>query len=111
MSDTHDIPAAVAAFAHAINSADTDAFVGLFAPDGSVNDWGTVYPGRAGVRQWAGSDAIGAGAQMTILSATADGDTVTVRFDWRSRVFNGESDGIFVVGEQGIRSFTIPPAH
>lgn len=63
------------------------------------------------MRSWAGSDAIGAGAQMTILSADTDGDTVTTRFSWRSRVFNGESTGIFRLSGGKVASFTIPPAH
>ncbi|WP_307219929.1 hypothetical protein [Microbacterium sp. SORGH_AS_0888] len=63
------------------------------------------------VRQRAGSDAIGAGAQTTILSATTEGATTTVRFDWRSRVFDGQSTGIFVAAGDRLRSFTIPPAH
>ena len=101
----------VAAFADAINTADTDAFVALFTDDGLVNDWGTEYSGPAGVRKWAGSDAIGAGAQMTVLSSDTDGETTTIRFGWRSSVFNGESTGIFVTDGDSIRSFTIPPSH
>lgn len=111
MSETLDVPAPVTAFVDAINAADTDAFVSLFAADGFVDDWGTRYRGHEGVRRWAGSDAIGAGAAMTLLSAASDGDTTTVRFDWRSRVFNGQSTGIFVVRGGELASFTIPPEH
>ncbi len=39
------------------------------------------------MRDWAGSDAIGAGAQMTVLSAETEGDTTRLRFGWASRVF------------------------
>lgn len=104
-------PAAVSAFTEAINSADTDAFVALFEPNGLVSDWGTEYRGHDGVRKWAGSDAIGAGAKMTVLSAETEAETTTIRFGWRSRVFNGESTGIFVLAGPLISSFTIPPAH
>ena len=48
---------------------------------------------------------------MTILSADTDGDTVTTRFSWRSRVFNGESTGIFRLSGGKVASFTISPAH
>jgi hypothetical protein len=111
MSNIVDVPAPVAAFVKAINSADTEAFVNLFTADGLVNDWGTKYAGPDGVRQWAGSDAIGALAKMTLLTASTEGETTTVRFDWRSRVFNGESTGIFVVHGGQLHSFTIPPNH
>lgn len=105
------LPAPVQALVDSINSADTEAFVAAFAPDGFVSDWGTVKSGPDGVRAWAESDAIGAGAKMTVLSVDTDGDTTRIRFGWSSRVFNGESDGIFVVDGDKLASFTIPPAH
>lgn len=95
----------------AINSADTEGFVSAFASTGFVNDWGTIKEGAAGVRAWAESDAIGAGAQMTVLSAATEGETTRIHFAWSSRVFNGESDGIFVVDGDKLASFTIPPSH
>ncbi|MFK3679475.1 nuclear transport factor 2 family protein [Microbacterium sp. NPDC090218] len=110
MSDV-ELPAPVRAMVDAINDADTDAFVSAFAPDGFVSDWGTVKAGPAGIRGWADSDAIGAGAKMTVLSATTEGDTTRIRFGWSSSVFNGESDGIFVVDGDRLASFTIPPSH
>lgn len=105
------VPVPVQAMVDAINAADTEAFVDAFTPDGFVSDWGTVKAGPDGVRGWAGSDAIGAGAQMTVLSAATEGDTTRIRFGWSSRVFNGESDGIFVVEGDKLASFTIPPSH
>lgn len=110
MSD-NTVPAPVQAMVDAINAADTEAFVSAFTADGFVSDWGTVKSGPGGVRSWAGSDAIGAGARMTVLSAVTEGDTTRIRFGWSSRVFNGESDGIFVVEGDKLASFTIPPAH
>lgn len=110
MSD-NPVPAPVQAMVDAINAADTEAFVSAFTADGFVSDWGTVKSGPDGVRSWAGSDAIGAGARMTVLSAVTEGDTTRIRFGWSSRVFNGESDGIFVVEGDKLASFTIPPAH
>jgi len=105
------VPAPVQVLVDAINAADTEAFVAAFTPDGFVSDWGTVKSGPEGVRAWAGSDAIGAGARMTVLSAETEGDTTRIRFDWSSRVFNGESDGVFVVEGDKLASFTIPPTH
>ncbi|WP_265522626.1 nuclear transport factor 2 family protein [Oerskovia flava] len=107
--DTPAVPAPVERFVAAINHADTDAFVACFTEDGYVDDWGRMLRGPAGVRGWAGSDAIGAGAQMTILSAETAGDTVTTRFAWRSRRFNGESTGIFTLDGSKIAGFAIPP--
>lgn len=110
MSETA-VPAPVQAMIDAINAADADAFVDAFSADGFVSDWGTVRSGRDGVRSWADTDAIGAGARMTVLSSTVDGDTVRIRFGWKSSVFTGESDGIFVIDGDRLASFTIPPSH
>ena len=73
------LPAPVQAMIDAINAGDTDAFVAAFTADGFVSDWGTVKAGADGVRGWADSDAIGAGARMTVLSAATDGDTTRIR--------------------------------
>ncbi|MEZ0142514.1 nuclear transport factor 2 family protein [Microbacterium sp. NRRL B-14842] len=105
------LPAPVQTMIDAINAGDTEAFVAAFTADGFVSDWGTVKAGADGVRGGADSDAIGAGARMTVLSATTDGDMTRIRFGWSSRVFNGESDGIFVVDGDRLASFTIPPSH
>lgn len=105
------LPAPVQTMIDAINAGDTEAFVAAFTADGFVSDWGTVKAGADGVRGWADSDAIGAGARMTVLSATTDGDMTRIRFGWSSRVFNGESDGIFVVDGDRLASFTIPQSH
>ncbi|MBO9626442.1 MAG: nuclear transport factor 2 family protein [Microbacterium sp.] len=106
-----ELPAPAQAMVDAINAADTEAFVAAFTPDGFVSDWGTVKPGPDGVRSWAQTDAIGAGARMTVLTAESDGDTTRIRFGWKSSVFNGESDGIFVIEGDKLASFTIPPGH
>lgn len=108
MSDV-SVPPPVQAMVDAINASDTEAFVEAFTPEGFVDDWGTVKAGSEGIRAWAGSDAIGAGAKMTVLSAETEGDTTRIRFGWSSRVFNGESDGIFVISGDRLASFTIPP--
>lgn len=103
------IPAAIRSLVDAINSADTEAFVEAFAPDGLVDDWGRVLRGPEGVRSWAQSDAIGAGARMTVLEASTAGDVTEMRFSWESRVFNGESRAVVAVVDGKVVSFRIPP--
>lgn len=102
------LPLALQSAVNAINAADTDAFVSAFAADGSINDWGRVLKGHDGVRSWARSDAIGAGAQMTVLEATTTGDTTHIVFDWKSRVFNGRSEAYVSIVDGLIREFRIP---
>ena len=107
----HSLPTPAQAMVDAINAADTEAFVAAFSADGHVSDWGTVKAGPDGIRSWAETDAIGAGARITVLSASSDGDTTRIRFAWTSSVFTGESDGIFVIDGDKLASFTIPPSH
>lgn len=111
MTTDTSLPVPVQAVVDAINAADTDAFVAAFTTDGSIDDWGRILRGADGIRSWAQTDAIGAGAQMTILTAETDGNTTRIRFGWQSRVFNGESDGIFTVDGDKVSRFTIPPNH
>jgi hypothetical protein len=106
---TNSLPAPVQALVDAINSADIEAFVAAFTPDGYVDDWGRVLRGPDGVRSWGESDAIGAGAQMTVLDVTTTGDVTELRFGWRSRVFNGESTAFATVSGDLVSSFRIPP--
>lgn len=103
------VPAAVQALVDAINAADIEAFVSAFTADGFVDDWGRVLHGPEGVRSWAVTDAIGAGAQMTVIEAVTDGDVTEIRFTWSSRVFNGESTAFATVRGDRIASFRIPP--
>ncbi len=107
MSDV-TLPAQAQRMVDAINDADTDAFVEAFSEDGYVDDWGRVLSGPEGLRSWADSDAIGAGARMTVLDCHVERDIVRTRFDWRSSVFNGQSDGIFELDGERLASFTIP---
>ncbi|UOQ59447.1 nuclear transport factor 2 family protein [Leucobacter rhizosphaerae] len=103
------LPTPVQAVVDAINAADTDAFVAAFTEDGAVDDWGRVLRGRSGQRSWADTDAIGAGARITVLEADTVGDVTEIRFTWESRVFNGESSAVVTVDGDHVSLFRIPP--
>lgn len=102
------VPAPLQAAIDAINRANIDAFVATFAPDGVVNDWGRVLRGHEGARSWAQSDAIGAGAQMTVVESSTKGDVTHIVFDWKSRVFNGRSQAYVTIANGLIAEFRIP---
>ncbi len=101
------MPAAVQRVVDAINDGDSDAFVAAFTTDGTINDWGRVLAGEAGLRQWARTDAIGANAEMTVITAVTHGTTTRVRFGWSSEVFNGDSSGVFEVDNDLVTNFTL----
>ncbi|MEU0539807.1 nuclear transport factor 2 family protein [Nocardia sp. NPDC005978] len=108
MTEDVRVSAPVQAVVDAINAADTDAFVNAFTEDGVVDDWGRRLSGAAGVRDWANTDAIGAGAQMTVTGAEVRGPVTHLRFGWRSRVFNGESEAFVTVRDDKVSEFRIP---
>jgi hypothetical protein len=45
---------------------------------------------------------------MTLLTAETNDAVARVRFNWSSSVFNGQSDGVFVLEGDKIASFSIP---
>lgn len=100
---------AVQAVVDAINAGDTEAFVAAFTTDGVVNDWGRVLNGHDGVRSWAATDAIGQNAKITVLEATEDGNVTSLKFDWESNRFNGESSAFVTVSSGLVSEFRIPP--
>ncbi|ALE04896.1 hypothetical protein AL755_04265 [Arthrobacter sp. ERGS1:01] len=102
------LPLAVQNTVDAINAADIDKFVGSFRSDGIIDDWGRVLRGRAGVRQWAETDAVGAGAIIDVFDADTVGVATKIRFHWNSGVFNGESSATVTVRDGLVASFQIP---
>lgn len=108
MSQPTELPQPVVAVVDAINNGDEDAFVAAFAPDGYVDDWGRVLRGSDGVRSWTQTDAIGMNASMTVLSASTDGNTTHITFDWRSDRFNGQSEAYVTVTDNQVTAFRIP---
>ena len=67
------------------------------------------FRGRSGQRSWADTDAIGAGATVTLLHSETVGDTTEIRFTWSSRVFTGESSAFVTVDGDRVSLFRIPP--
>lgn len=108
MTQSEALPQPVKAVVDAINNSDEDAFVAAFAPDGYVDDWGRVLNGQDGVRSWSQTDAIGRNAAMTVLSASTDGDTTHLTFDWSSDRFNGQSEAYITVAGDRVTAFRIP---
>ncbi len=102
------VPPPVRALFDAINAADMTAFVDSFTVLGTVDDWGRTVVGPAGLRAWATSDAIGASAKVTLLTASTTGDTTEVTFDWRSTAFNGVSRATLTCQGDKVAVFRIP---
>lgn len=53
------MPAVVREALEAANAHGTRRFLGCFAADGAVDDWGRVFTGHAEVRTWSDAEFIG----------------------------------------------------
>ena len=84
-------PLIVAAVLDAVNSGDSDAFLDLFASDGAVDDWGSIYRGRDAIRTWSDRELIGARASFALRSAEQQGDEASMMVEVGGNGFNGPS--------------------
>lgn len=101
------IPEPVNSFLAAINRQDDVAFIGAFAADAFVDDWGTTYQGVPAIAVWSDRELLGAKGTFTPESVRTDGGTITVIGDWRSSFANGPSSFRFAIEDGKIASMTI----
>ncbi|MDQ7879679.1 nuclear transport factor 2 family protein [Microbacterium sp. QXD-8] len=105
------IPAPISAFIDATNAGDSDAFVAAFAEDGSLDDWGRVAHGHAGIREWDRTDNIGKQSHFELvdIAAEAPPETYLVHLAVTGNGFNGTSPFRFTLRDGLIRSVVIVP--
>jgi hypothetical protein len=84
-------PAIITAVLDAVNGGDTEAFLDLFAPDGAVDDWGSLYRGRDAIRTWSDRELIGVQASFVLRSAEQQGDEASMMVDVGGNGFTGPS--------------------
>lgn len=104
---TPTVPEPIVTLIDRINAHDGEAFLDAFTPDGSVDDWGRTFTGRAAIEAWSDTEFIGSRLVFTVEEATTDGDRVTVVGDWRSNNANGRSSFAFDLDGERIAKLTI----
>jgi hypothetical protein len=104
------IPPPVDALVAAINGGDTEAFLNSFTADGLVNDWGSVYRGRAEIAAWNARELIGAKGHLTVTGAGKAGGAIFVTGEWKSSFFSGASRMEFTVAGDKIKEMKIVSA-
>lgn len=100
-------PAIVDTVLAAVNGADTDAFLDLFAADGTVDDWSSIYRGRQEIKTWSDRELIGAKARSALRSAEQHGNEASMMVDVGGDGFNGMSRFTFTVTDGRIRQMRI----
>lgn len=89
------IPEPINSFFDAVHRQDEQNFLDAFTDDGSVDDWGSIYTGRAAIKGWSDREFIGASGTLSVESAEKVDGAVIVVGDWRSSFANGPSKFTF----------------
>ncbi|MFC7381254.1 nuclear transport factor 2 family protein [Sphaerisporangium rhizosphaerae] len=96
------LPPAVLRAVDAANAGDIEDFLGSFAEDGAVDDWGRVFRGPAAIRGWSDKEFIGVRVSLTVTGVRQNGDTVVVSAMVGGDGFNGPSDFAFTVEDDRV---------
>lgn len=109
MTDQPVVPEPVRSFIDAVNRQDDTAFLGAFADDGRVDDWGRVFPDRDAIKAWSDVEFLGSHGTLTPeeVVVSEDGSTVDVVGDWRSSHANGRSRFTFTLAGDRIAEMRI----
>jgi SnoaL-like protein len=107
MSD--QLPAPVQAALDAANRNDADAFAGLFASGGFVDDWGRTFTGREAIRRWSDAEFIGQRVSLAVteVSPGSDAAETVVAAQVGGDGFTGPSHFTFRVAGDQLASMTI----
>lgn len=102
------LPAPVQAAIDAANAGDTEKFLALFGPGGTVDDWGRTFTGPAEIRSWSDAEFIGKRVSLAVESAETSADgAVTVLATVGGDGFNGPSHFTFRLNRDAITAMTI----
>jgi hypothetical protein len=101
------VPEIVGRVIEVVNKGETDAFIGLFSDDGEVDDWGSLYTGKAEIRKWSDRELIGANASFELESATQSSSTASMMVRVGGNGFNGPSRFTFTIENGRIRRMEI----
>lgn len=105
-----ELPARVEKLIQVINAGDTEGFLAHFdASRGLVVDVGRQFLGRDAIRAWNANEFIGAGGQVTPLSAEVSGDRVTVPVQWTSTAYTGPSKFVFTYKDDQLVELRLGP--
>lgn len=64
---TVETPRAIRTFIDSTNREDSDAFIGGFADDATIDDWGRVFHGLSGITSWNLTDNIGKHSRFDVV--------------------------------------------
>lgn len=91
----------------AVNSGNIEMFLDLFVEDGEVDDWGSIYRGRAEIQAWSDRELIGAKARLVLQATEVDSGEVSMIVHIGDAGFRGLSCFSFTLVDGRIRFMKI----
>jgi hypothetical protein len=101
------LPGPVQAAVDAANRGDVEAFLGVFAEAGVVDDWGREFAGRNAIRGWSDAEFIGKQVTLAVIAVEQDGARIVVAAEVGGNGFNGPSHFGFDLDGPKITRMTI----
>ena len=92
----------------ATNRADSETFLGAFADDAVLVDWGRTFSGKSEIARWNDDENIGARNQIRVTGVERSGKSVRVGVDVSGGGYNGSGSMIFEVEGDAITKLMIP---
>lgn len=102
-------PAAIRSFIETTNAEDTEGFFATFTADATIDDWGRIFHGPAGVATWNETDNIGKHSRFDLVELTpgAQDHEFVVTMDVSGDGYNGLGTMTFVLDGDLVRSLVI----
>lgn len=101
------VPAVVREAIEAANAHDAGRFLGCFAADGAVDDWGRVFTGHQAIGRWSDEEFIGKNVLLADLRFADDHDRLVVHARVGGDGYTGPSTFTFTLSGQKVQLMRI----
>jgi uncharacterized protein (TIGR02246 family) len=91
----------------ATNNGDSEAFLGVFAEDAVITDWGRTFSGKTEIARWNDDENIGTQNRIRVTDVKRVGDSVNVGVEVAGSGYNGSGRMIFEIDGPHIKRLLI----
>jgi hypothetical protein len=102
-----DLEPAIRQMIDATNSADDEAFLGAFADDATIDDWGRTFTGREEIAGWNDRENIGVHSHIEATSVERRGEEIVVGVQVTGEGYNGGGAFTFTLAGDRIARMVI----
>jgi len=92
----------------ATNRGDSETFLGAFADDAVLVDWGRTFSGKSEIARWNDDENIGSQNQIRVTGVERSGKSTKVSVDVSGNGYTGSGSMIFEVEGEAITKLVIP---